>query len=558
MPGIAVQRGEPHHLKHEQRKQVGARAERARHQPLHQLQRRQHPRVVQRRQVRQLLHAAAQGPPHAQQRPDDVRRNRPPGETDAQIVQRIQANVQRARHVLAGHRDHRQRGPHLGPVQRGLRVLQHGIAGPRGAIRVHQLRAHLHGRLVQRQGQRVVGLPRLLRQVLDAQVNLLARDGKCPGYQRPLRCLIVGARAVERGGGPRLNGLRGGKMPGDLKNPIRAVVWPRIGQQVRRHAGVQRLALRQRRQTVRRRLDAVVREHELGVHRRRQLGCRAHLHPRLADGRHQPAMHHRHQIRRDIRHRAIRHTGERRQRKPVPQACRHLDRPLRAGREAQQLAGQQLHDVVRHLNRRNVVELPMPRAAPAVPTQQAALGQMFQKLVDKKRVATRLFVQQLRERLALRARRGRGIGNQLGDVRDLQRTQRNGSCSKPALRKRMEQLAHGMGGAYLTDAPSQHHDQVAHVRVRHQRFQQVQRGEIRPLHVIQEQRDRVVRRADCAHEPTQQVAQPVLRGGTVERRNRRLRTQQQLQIGHDGQNRAAQIAHRVAQPRLPHGELILV
>ncbi|HET6408986.1 MAG TPA: hypothetical protein VFG14_13955 [Chthoniobacteraceae bacterium] len=128
----------------------------------------------------------------------------------------------------------------------------------------------------------------------------------------------------------------------------------------------------------------------------------------------------------------------------------------------------------------------------------------------------------------------------------------------PRLAHSLERLDERMRGADLIVPVSAHQEQVSCIRERDQMVEKVERRCIEPLQIIEEQRERMLlprKRGEEALKNRLKAMFGVLRGQI---RNRRLGSDNQLELGNQVDNELAVGAKRLAQDSPPSLELGLV
>ncbi len=120
-----------------------------------------------------------------------------------------------------------------------------------------------------------------------------------------------------------------------------------------------------------------------------------------------------------------------RDRGDVAKAGELLQRLLRFGRQAGELADHEVHDIVGVTFGVNAIEIPGPARRVMIEAEQPLLGERVQELNGEERIAAGLFVHQLRQRRGALRFAAKRIGNQLPEVlrskrrkRDLPRSSR--------------------------------------------------------------------------------------------------------------------------------------
>ena len=252
---------------------------------------------------------------------------------------------------------------------------------------------------------------------------------------------------------------------------------------------------------------------------------------------------------------------------PARDLGQHAEAPLRADARAerQHLArgiGQpakpgddQIDDVVGGDRRRNLGFVPDPPAAPAVERQDPLGGQRGQELLQEEGVAGGLLEQHRRQRTDLGRLQPQGLAEQRDDVVEPQRGQHHLVDGDAGLG---QLLAHGpqqlrlAAAVVAVGADDQH---MRRVPAGEQLAQQAQRGRIRPLQIVEKQRQRVLRASKRLDELAEHQLEAGLRLYRADRRDGRLGADDHLQLRHQLRDQPSVSAQRLAQPGRPRGQL---
>ncbi|MNS97849.1 hypothetical protein D3C72_1321980 [compost metagenome] len=196
---------------------------------------------------------------------------------------------------------------------------------------------------------------------------------------------------------------------------------------------------------------------------------------------------------------------------------------------------------------------PLPRVV--VEGQQVLLHQRLQELDHEERVAGGLVLHQLCQRRDARPFAMERLGKQLLDVGAAQRRQLDVIDLDPGVADGQQLAGQRMGGIDLVVPVGAHQHQVAQVGTDQHILDQVERGGVQPLEVIEEQRQRVLRlgkHADKAPEHQQKALLGLLR---LQVRHRFRLADDQLQLGNQVRHQPGVGLQRLQQRTAPARQL---
>ena len=178
------------------------------------------------------------------------------------------------------------------------------------------------------------------------------------------------------------------------------------------------------------------------------------------------------------------------------------------------------------------------------------LGERLQKLHEEERIAGRLLVDQLRERGGARHLAAERIRNELLHVFGRERRKRDLLHVRSRVPDRVE-LAHQRMGRrdFVVPVRADQH-QVRHAGWSQQIFEEIERRRVEPLQVVEEECQRMVRAREHADEPPQHHLETASRVLWSELRNRRLVSDDELElrdkVDHERPIRAQRLRQSVA------------
>src|ERR1700746_390047 len=149
------------------------------------------------------------------------------------------------------------------------------------------------------------------------------------------------------------------------------------------------------------------------------------------------------------------------------------------------------------------------------------------------------------------------IGDKPSDIVWLERRQHNllDVCSSFA--DRLERPRKRVRGADLVVPVGPNKKQVPHLRVRDQVLEEVERRCIKPLQIVEEQRERVLLPCEYAEKPSENHLESVLRVLRRQVRDRWLSSDHHLQRGNEVDDKLTVRAQRLAQGIPPPAKLRL-
>ena len=186
--------------------------------------------------------------------------------------------------------------------------------------------------------------------------------------------------------------------------------------------------------------------------------------------------------------------------------------------------------------------------------QQALVGEAVEKLDREERVAGGLFVHQRRERCGLVGVDAEGVGDERAEIRGGQRAQAD--LLGPAAGADRFELPHErVRGADFVVAVGADQQQVADVRVGRPVLEEVERGRVEPLQVVEEQGERMPGPGEDAEEAAEDQLEAALRLLRRQLGDRRLLADDELQLRDQVDHELAVRTERGAERLAPRAEL---
>src|ERR1700722_2792055 len=191
--------------------------------------------------------------------------------------------------------------------------------------------------------------------------------------------------------------------------------------------------------------------------------------------------------------RGLKNSGKHRERGDVAEAGELLQRLLRFDRQSRHLANQKIHHIIGVTLGVNAIEIPRPTHRIMIEAEQALFRERVKKLNDEERVAGGFLLHQLRQRRDMGRIAAKRIRDQLLEVVASEGRQVNLLNQRSGLAYCVELVLQRMSGIDLVVPVSADQHQVLQIRLGQQILQQVERGRVKPLQVVQEQRQRMFR-----------------------------------------------------------------
>ena len=198
-----------------------------------------------------------------------------------------------------------------------------------------------------------------------------------------------------------------------------------------------------------------------------------------------------------------------------------------------QFPGHKIHHVIGVALGADAIHAPLPSPRDRVEREQPLLGQRREELDREERISASLLLHQLRQgprtlRLAMH-----GIGDELADIVEPERRQHDLLHPRSGFADRLQRPQERVRGTDLVVPVGADQQQVPHVRVRDQMLEEVERCCIQPLQIVEEQRERVLLPREHAEEAPEHQLEAVLRVLRRQVRDRRLRADDEFQLGNE-------------------------
>ncbi len=192
------------------------------------------------------------------------------------------------------------------------------------------------------------------------------------------------------------------------------------------------------------------------------------------------------------------------------QARRQLERHLGLARQRVQPASHQLGDVVGIALGADPGGVPPPAVRVAIEPDQVLVVERGQELDREERVAAGLVADEARERRCLVGRCADGVGDQLTEILRGQRLEHDVADPRAALPRRFERAHRRVRPIDLVVAIRADDQQVAGVAVGQEVGEEREARGVRPLHVVDEHRQRVIGRGARREQPAEHPTEPRL------------------------------------------------
>ena len=167
--------------------------------------------------------------------------------------------------------------------------------------------------------------------------------------------------------------------------------------------------------------------------------------------------------------------------------------PRLAGQTAE-LADHKVHDVLGIAFGVNASQIPAPQCIVMIEFKQVFFGERVQKLDQEKRITAGLLMDQPRQWIGVCRFAAKCIRHELIHAIAGEGLQADFLHPRSCVADDVEFSRQRMGGAYLMVTIGADQQQVSQVRPDQQILEQIQRGRVQPLQVIEEERQRMVRR----------------------------------------------------------------
>src|SRR5258708_34521801 len=147
------------------------------------------------------------------------------------------------------------------------------------------------------------------------------------------------------------------------------------------------------------------------------------------------------------------------------------------------------------------------------------------------------------------------IGDKPSDIVDPERRQHDLLDRRSGIANRLKRPQKRVRGADLVVSIGPDQKQVPHLRVRDQVLEEVERRYIKPLQIVEEQRERVLLPREYAEKPPENHLKAVLRFVWRQVRDRWLFSDHKLQRGNEVDDKPSVGAKRLAQGASPPAKL---
>ena len=226
------------------------------------------------------------------------------------------------------------------------------------------------------------------------------------------------------------------------------------------------------------------------------------------------------------------------------------------GGQAAQLAQHEIRDIVGVAFGAYPPEIPSPASRIAIEYEQPFLGQCGQKLDGEERIPSGLLMHKPGQGPV--AARVQGVGNDPVHIPKPERLQDDLLHPPARLADRRQPPHQGMRGHDLVIPIGADKKQVMQIPLCQQVLEEIERGCIEPLQVVEEQRQRMLRPGEDPDETPQHQVKSALRVSWRQLRRRRLRANEEFEVGEQRQHERAVRAKRRAKRGAPGRQLGLV
>ncbi len=179
--------------------------------------------------------------------------------------------------------------------------------------------------------------------------------------------------------------------------------------------------------------------------------------------------------------------------------------------QAAQLGHHEVHDVLGVPLGMDALEVPRPARMHMIEGEQPLVGERRNELHDEKRIATRLLMDQLRQRGGARWLAAQGLRHELPHVITGEGRQADHLHRRSRLTDRVEFAPERMGriNFVVPVGPDQH--QMPHIRLSQHVCDEIQGGRVEPLQVVEKERQRMLRPGKHAEEAPEHKLKPASR-----------------------------------------------
>ena len=242
----------------------------------------------------------------------------------------------------------------------------------------------------------------------------------------------------------------------------------------------------------------------------------------------------------------------------VPKTGELFHRLLGGNGEPLHLFDQEVRNVVGVAPGADAIDVRSPGQRDRVEHEEPVFVQSHEELDREERITAGLLVHQLRQgpralRLAMQS-----IGDKPPDIVEPERGQHDLLNPCPGVADRLESPHERVRRADLVVPVGPDQQQMPYLRMRHQVLEEVERRRIQPLQIVEEQRERVLLAREHPEEAPENHLKAVF--GVLRRQvhDRRLRSNNELQLGDKIDDQLAVRAQSLAQGVAPPAKLRLV
>ena len=220
-------------------------------------------------------------------------------------------------------------------------------------------------------------------------------------------------------------------------------------------------------------------------------------------------------------------------------------------RQSPQLPGHKVHHVAGVVLGADAIDVPLPAWRGRVEREQSFFGQLREELDRKEWITACLLVNELRQRPRAFQVAMQGAADEPADIVEPKRRQHDLTHPRVRFLDRLQRSQKRVSGTDLVVPIGADQQQVPHLRVRDQMLDEVERGGIQPLQIIEEQRERMLGRGERAKEAPKHQLKSVLRFLRRQVGNGRLFPDDELQFGNEVDHQLSVRAERLCQGAPP-------
>ena len=246
--------------------------------------------------------------------------------------------------------------------------------------------------------------------------------------------------------------------------------------------------------------------------------------------------------------------GQGANRRAVAETGQHAHGRLCRGGQAPQLAQHEIRDVVGIAFGPYSLEVPIPARLRTIEPKQTFVRQRAEELKGEERIARGVLVHQPRKRQHTIGPAVQSVGEHPAHIFEPERCQRDFVHSPAGLPDRSQPTDQWVRRRDLVVAICANQQQMTHIRLRAQVLEQVERGGVQPLEVVQEQRQRMLRSGKDSEQAPDDQMEAALRVLWRQLRDQRLWADEQFELRDERCHQPPARAQSFSQARAPRRE----